>query len=97
MMAYATGGWAFGNTTTRLNAVAPGAAFAFSRENDKSGWTAGAGVEFAFTHNLTWKTEYLYVDLGRDNVFSGAIVGVPFNIAEDTRFHVVRAGLNWKF
>ncbi len=97
MMVYGTGGVAFGNTTTRLNAAGLGAAFAFSHDNDKSGWTAGAGVEFAFAPNLTWKTEYLYVDLGRDNVFTGAVAGVPFSIAEDTRFHLVRAGLNYKF
>jgi outer membrane immunogenic protein len=97
MMVYGTGGVAFGNTTTRLNAAGLGAAFAFSHDNDKSGWTAGAGVEFAFAPNLSWKTEYLYVDLGRDNVFTGAVGGVPFNIAEDTKFHLVRAGLNYRF
>ena len=30
----------------------------------RTGWTAGAGVEYAITHNLTAKAEYLYTDLG---------------------------------
>ena len=28
------------------------------------GWTAGGGIEFAFTPNWTAKVEYLYVDFG---------------------------------
>ena len=35
------------------------------------GWTAGGGVEFAFTPNLTAKVEYLYVDLGSQSCAVG--------------------------
>jgi outer membrane immunogenic protein len=31
----------------------------------QSGWTAGGGIEWAFTDNWTAKVEYLYVNLGK--------------------------------
>ena len=42
---------------------------------------------------------YGYVDLGTENVFTGNIFGgaVPFTIDDKTTFHLVRAGVNWKF
>jgi hypothetical protein len=46
---------------------------------------------------VTFKTEYLYVDLGTENVFTGNIFGgaVPFTIDDKTTFE--GAGVNWKF
>ena len=64
----------------------------------------GAGVEHAFSNNWTLKLEYLYVDLDRggdqryvslDAAPYGNIVGV--RRSEDDGFHVVRAGVNFKF
>jgi outer membrane immunogenic protein len=97
---YGTGGWAYGKTTTRLNVSIPGIfSDNSSHDVDRSGWTAGAGFEYAFLPNVTFKTEYLYVDLGTENVFTGNVFGgaVPFTIDDKTTFHLVRAGVNWKF
>ena len=33
-----------------------------------TGWTAGAGIEFAAWNNFSIKMEYLYIHLGNDNV-----------------------------
>jgi outer membrane immunogenic protein len=68
----------------------------------------GTGLEYALWEHCTIKAEYLYVNLG-----SGDVVGMPAvsvaGLAPGTRpssftsansqvdFHVVRAGLNWKF
>ena len=63
------------------------------------GWTAGAGVEFAFTPNLTGKVEYLYVDLGNQSCtavycgFSAAALPTTVTLTEN----IVRAGINYKF
>jgi len=59
------------------------------------GWTAGGGVEYAFTDNLTAKIEGLYVAIDGDNrdFLDLRIGGVNGN----TEFGVVRAGLNYKF
>ena len=39
----------------------------------QTGWTAGAGVEWAFLPNWTAKVEYLYVDLGNLGLSSGRL------------------------
>lgn len=94
---YATGGWAYGHTTTTANATLIGvAAASTSVGNNLSGWTAGGGLEYAFNPWLSFKTEYLYLDLGTANLVNGAVAGVPFSISEKTTVHTVKIGLNVK-
>jgi outer membrane immunogenic protein len=94
LMVYATGGFAYGSVKTDLNANGGTlGSFAFSTDNNKTGWTAGAGFEYAVTPSVSLKTEYLYLDLGEDTVFASA----PFTMSENTTVHLVRAGLNWRF
>ena len=62
--------------------------FAFA--DDSNGWTAGGGLEYAFTNNLSAKIEGLYVSLDGDD---SDIVGFD----NETDFGVVRAGLNFRF
>lgn len=98
MMIYGTGGWAFGHTTsTATLTLSPGGTFSASASNDKSGWTAGAGIEYAITPYMSFKTEYLYVDLGTDPLFSTTVFGAPISVSEQTRIHTIKAGLNFKF
>ena len=83
------------------NPAAPaGGNFVGSLNKVRAGWTVGAGAEYAFTRNLSLKAEYLYVDLGSDNVswsdpvlFPGAALTYNYRHTD----HIVRAGLNWKF
>jgi outer membrane immunogenic protein len=56
---YGTAGGAFGSIQTTFNGV--------QTTTTKAGWTAGAGVEWAFADNWTARAEYLYVDLGTQN------------------------------
>jgi outer membrane immunogenic protein len=98
IMIYGTGGWAFGHTTsTATVTLTPGGTFSASASNDKSGWAAGAGIEYAIAPFMTFKTEYLYVDLGTDQLFSTTIFGAPVSVSEQTRIHTIKAGLNFKF
>lgn len=76
------------------------------------GWTAGAGAEWAPMSFPNWslKVEYLYTDLGSTTIntfgfgpllFLGAVVpGIPvFNQSSTsvaTRWHTVRAGINYR-
>jgi outer membrane immunogenic protein len=91
ILLYGTAGAAFGNIQTGLN---PPSTFDSSVE---AGWTAGAGLEFAFAQSWTAKVEYLFVDLpnaacttvGNCGGAAGSIVS--FNES------VIRAGLNFKF
>ena len=95
ILVYGTGGAAFGN----VQASSGNQPFSSSTQ---TGWTAGGGVEFAFTPNLTGKIEYLYVDLGNQSCASancGAFIvgtgGVPTNVSLTE--NIVRAGINYKF
>ena len=60
------------------------------------GWTAGGGVEFAFTPNLTGKVEYLYVDLGSQSCPAANCCRRTATTVSLTE-NVVRAGINYKF
>lgn len=65
------------------------------------GYLLGAGVEHAWTDNLTAKIEYAYMDFGRSTIHGLGYVGgwnaVPFNIRSDLSVHSVRLGINYKF
>jgi outer membrane immunogenic protein len=87
---YGHGGFAYGRMDQN---VSIGGTTVFDGDTTKTGWTLGAGVEHAFTDNLSFQTEYSYVDLGEDEVFSGG--GVTVN--EDTRFHMIKAAVNFRF
>jgi outer membrane immunogenic protein len=94
---YGTGGWAYGRTTSSANASAFGLAAVASTSNQQNGWTAGAGIEYAITPAVSFKTEYLFLNLGSQTIASGALAGVPFSLSEKTTVHTVKAGLNLKF
>lgn len=91
---YATGGWAYGRAKSQLNAGANGLGFAnASKTVDQNGWALGAGIEYAFTNSVSFKTEYLYVDLGNDTLYADKFSRLDL----DTRLNIVRAGVNYRF
>jgi outer membrane immunogenic protein len=66
------------------------------------GWALGAGMEYAFAHNLSARIEGLYVNLGNDGkkrVVGVTNTGEPIVAAnsEKSDFALVRAGLNYRF
>jgi outer membrane immunogenic protein len=102
VMPYLTGGFAYGQTNSFASGVAGfgglAAVTSYSRNNDPTGWTLGAGLEYSITHNLTFKTEYLYLDLGKNTVYTLADgAGGIASLRDRTTLNVVRAGLNYKF
>jgi outer membrane immunogenic protein len=90
---YGTAGAAMGGLNATANASAAasgiGAAVTASDTQTRFGWTAGGGVEYAFTNWLSGKVEYMYVDLGSQNQI--VIDSVKF------KTNIVRAGLNLHF
>jgi outer membrane immunogenic protein len=112
LLVYGTGGFAYGqvNQTVSVANAFPGIASIGGRTNyfeTATGWTAGGGVEWSPAAFPAWsaKVEYLYTDLGTINQgFSSSYfvvlpTVVPFigSHTSSTRFHTVRAGLNWHF
>jgi len=95
VLVYGTGGYAYGSEDTKLN-VAPNL-LTFSRSADLSGWVAGGGVEYAVSNALSLKTEYLYMEFDRNNVFSAPINRVQFDINNKVTAHTMKIGLNYAF
>lgn len=84
---YITGGAAFAG----LKVTPSGGA---SSTDTHTGWTVGAGVEYAFAGGWSTKLEYLYVDLGTATC-GAATCGVTTDIKP--KINIVRAGLNYRF
>ncbi|MBN9027900.1 MAG: porin family protein [Rhizobiales bacterium] len=83
---YGKGGVAYGNLEAKQAGLGNDSQWAI-------GWTAGAGVEYGFTKNLTGRLEYDYVDLGKKTVFEGT----PAQSEVGATSNAVKAGLNYKF
>jgi outer membrane immunogenic protein len=96
VLLYATGGGAGGNI--KANISDPGFT-GMSPSTTEFGWTAGGGLEFAITDNITAKVEYLYVDLQNTSFTCPAGTCAAAAITGTTSFDtsLVRAGLNLKF
>ncbi len=108
-LVYATGGLAFGGVRdTYSNAfAATNDLFTSNVTTTKTGWTLGAGVEWAFLNNWSVKAEYLYYDLGpstditvpggRDTALVAAGTIKPLSNKFTETGDIVRIGLNYKF
>jgi outer membrane immunogenic protein len=93
---YGTGGAAFAGTAVQvcgtLNCV--------NETKTRTGWVAGAGVEYAVWKNVTLKVEYLHADFGTSRYIDPPVVigGATFNTRDVPLTNdIVRAGVNYKF
>ncbi|HUC51030.1 MAG TPA: outer membrane beta-barrel protein [Xanthobacteraceae bacterium] len=72
-----------------------------SNSFDRLGWMVGAGVEYAFTNNLTAKIEYNYINFGSDNqtltLNTSTLGPLTGTITSKPTMNVVKVGLNWLF
>ena len=67
-----------------------------SQNRWQNGGVVGAGVEYAFTNNISLKGEYLYMPTFSETYFAGQ--GVPGDTAKTgLGMSTFRAGLNYKF
>ncbi len=115
MLVYATGGLAYGEANLNATWFSPllspvlyqGGSW-LGTTDLRTGWTAGAGVEWMFLPRWSVKAEYLYYDLGTANtanfgpVFytSSAKTGSQFSTAGYSapfNGNVVRLGVNYHF
>ena len=73
----------------------------------QTGWTFGAGVEYAFAQHWSAFVEYSYIDLGTRSANSTHFLSLPGNVPSSfvipiqttatERFNIVKAGLNYRF
>lgn len=89
---YVTGGAAWVGVEDGLTFIGTGETNVARRT--ASGWTVGGGTEVSLGGNWSGRLEYLYIDAGRRyHLLPTAGFDANFN----TRFQLVRAGLNYHF
>jgi outer membrane immunogenic protein len=104
---YATGGAAFSKVSFS-NTYVGFSPFGSGLENEassasqtKTGWAAGAGVDYAVTRNWILSAEYLHVDLGSINAAGVVTTGNPntatLNFSTKLQSDIVRGGVAYKF
>ena len=92
-MPYLTGGFAWGHTHVNINDAAGDPISSPGQYH--TGWTVGAGAEFAVSGNWSAKAEYNYIDLSR-RMYDLSGFGLP-GINVDPHIHLVKLGLNYRF
>jgi outer membrane immunogenic protein len=97
LLVYGTGGLAYGKVKSSISGDINGSGFGESTSETSTGWTVGGGVEYGITQNVSLKAEYLYVDLGSQTLLDVRDRGNSLKIESDTKFHTLKAGLNYKF
>ncbi|NJO53943.1 MAG: porin family protein [Bacteroidales bacterium] len=66
----------------------------YDHGGSRSGWTLGAGVEYAFAPNWTLFVEYDYYDFGDKNLYIPAL-DETFKV--DTDVNAIKIGVNYRF
>lgn len=112
LLVYAKGGWAWENGKSDINVLGLGGlgvlganiSLASTVDQSRSGWTWGAGAEYAFSPSWTAFVEYSYYDFGDKTenyayaiTAPGFALSVPIPTQLDEKFHTVKAGINYKF
>jgi outer membrane immunogenic protein len=93
LLIYGTGGAAYADIE---GTIIDGGVASESFDISRWGWTAGGGVEFGITRNLSVGAEYRYTDLGAEQVTSA--VAFPGDIFEwDSTEHAIRGRVSWRF
>jgi outer membrane immunogenic protein len=105
LLLYGTGGFAYGGVESYITPMIFYESDTISTSTTATGWTAGGGFEYMLNPNLSFKTEYLYVDLGSQNLYSAdyfdgpedGIGTISVGLDSKTAFHTVKAGFNVHF
>ncbi len=91
-LVFATAGAAIADIKVGLNP--PGN---YQAVGPQLGWTAGAGVEYAFSDSWTAKLEYLYTDLGDVTCSTSGNCVSTATATVTLKENIVRGGFNYKF
>ena len=95
-LVYGTGGLAY--TTINHDGMGlVGVSGTYSGSNERNGFAAGGGVEWAFWDRWSAKAEYLYVQTPHfTNVYTTTSHPITVNYS-DFKLNIVRLGLNYRF
>jgi outer membrane immunogenic protein len=96
LLLYGSGGVAFTNITNTYDTTPFGGGFA-SISQDRTGWTAGAGLEYAVTNNWLVRGEYRYTDFGNFVDKSSVAFFPATNVNRHLTENQAQIGLSYKF
>jgi outer membrane immunogenic protein len=93
LLIYGKGGVAFAHDNDSVDTIIGSTA---SASTTRTGWTAGAGFEYAFAPNWTAKIEYDYLGFGFETL---NLPTVPTAYSTNASLNVqeIKAGINFKF
>jgi outer membrane immunogenic protein len=92
LLVYAKGGVAFEHDQDSMN----NGLFTATTSFNRTGWTAGAGLEYALSQNWTAKLEYDYLGFGSEALNLTTPV-TPYLTNASLNVQEVKAGINFKF
>jgi opacity protein-like surface antigen len=92
-LVFGTGGWAWGDPSNAYALL--GAAPFVANGGNASGWTAGAGVDYALTDNVFGRIEYRYTDLRTSGFVS--VAADAADAADRVPINDIRVGFAYKF
>jgi outer membrane immunogenic protein len=90
LLIYAHGGYAFGETEITLSDGVD----TLSLDKSRDGYVVGAGLEYAFSDNISLQGEYSFIDFGNEVAIRDAGVDL---LEEELQFHTIKAGVNFRF
>ncbi|MGC8491703.1 MAG: outer membrane protein [Syntrophobacteraceae bacterium] len=104
VLVYGTAGFAYGNVSssanTDLGPLLP-VFYAASSNTTATGWTAGGGIEWAFSKCWTLKAEYLYIDLGSQSTIANPnlalLPATQVRYTWQTTAGILNFGVNYRF
>lgn len=91
LLGYVKGGGVWSNIEYRTATLTP---FPIIVNHQRTGLTAGAGLEYLVMRNLSVRAEYDYFNFGATSMSLGCR-NAPCNV--DHELHLVKLGLNWRF
>ena len=94
LLVYGKGGVAFAHDISALNDIAGGTA---STNLTRVGWTAGAGLEYAFSRNWSAKIEYDYLGFGSEALNLPTPTFPAYSSNASLNVQEIKAGINFKF
>ena len=99
---YAKGGAAWADTAysitgtfTGAGGIVPGIPFDFEGLAMRTGWTIGAGVEWAFAPDWSARLEYDYYDFGTHTATMNDVNNGPGPVSIKTTMQMVKLGVNF--
>lgn len=100
VLLYGVAGWAWANERNTNACYNCGPANLATNAQVMNGWTAGAGVEYAFAGNWSAFAQYNYIDFGTwgSNFSDGAVSNLPVfteNIRQN--LSIFKSGINFRF